>query len=385
MKLHFILLLTLALANAEEKCPKGFKEDIFKTEVDGQSSEESRCIQVRNEGGNFEAAMKVYSEEGQILLEPKSNEELNMFKSGGGSSKSKKPQRFGTGTEDGFYVGIKSINNQLSYISNENPVDMKALKVDIGEDDIEKVDEELLKGWTSTTEFPMTTFVKDDRCVIFSKSLNALKVVKCGVFVTQVIAIYKPWWPCYTCPWYKLDCCCENSKTPSCFTNTFSNNLFVEDALPYVSGVAECQLACQGTSSCKFWSYSSFSNRCGLRSYRPGGIVSSFGQTGGTTTADLPPNTVFVGRTERISNRFECQKACQLDPKCQSVTHIQLLQTCVFNYGPTRQTLSTGSESEFLGIRSAPKFCSNDCLRRQKTVPDVDANYQEYPLLPTGY
>ena len=112
MKLHFILLLTLALANAEEKCPKGFKEDIFKTEVDGQSSEESRCIQVRNEGGNFEAAMKVYSEEGQILLEPKSNEELNMFKSGGGSSKSKKPQRFGTGTEDGFYVGIKSINNQ---------------------------------------------------------------------------------------------------------------------------------------------------------------------------------------------------------------------------------------------------------------------------------
>ena len=66
---------------------------------------------------------------------------------------------------------------------------MKALKVDIGEDDIEKVDEELLKGWTSTTEFPMTKFVKDDRCVIFSKSLNALKVVKCGVFVTQVIAI----------------------------------------------------------------------------------------------------------------------------------------------------------------------------------------------------
>ena len=114
MKLQFFLLLTLALANANEadKCPKGFKENIFKTEVDGQSSEESRCIQVRNEGGNFEAAMKVYSEEGQILLEPKSNEELNMFKSGGGSSKSKKPQRFGTGTEDGFYVGIKSINNQ---------------------------------------------------------------------------------------------------------------------------------------------------------------------------------------------------------------------------------------------------------------------------------
>ena len=131
-------------------------------------------------------------------------------------------------------------------------MDMNALKVDIGEDDIEKVDEKVLKGWTSTTEFPMTTFVKDDRCVIFSKSLNALKVVKCGVFVTQVIAIYKPWWPCYTCPWYKLDCCCENSKTPSCFTNNFSNNLFVEDALPYAAGgVAECQLACQGTSSCK--------------------------------------------------------------------------------------------------------------------------------------
>ena len=29
---------------------------------------------------------------------------------------------------------------------------------EIGEDDIEKVDEELLQGWTSTTEFPMTTF-----------------------------------------------------------------------------------------------------------------------------------------------------------------------------------------------------------------------------------
>ena len=43
---------------------------------------------------------------------------------------------------------------------------MKALKVDIGDDDIEKVDEKLLKGWTSTNEFPMTTFVKDDRCVI---------------------------------------------------------------------------------------------------------------------------------------------------------------------------------------------------------------------------
>ena len=114
MKLQFFLLLTLALANANEadKCPKGFKENIFKTEVDGQSSEESRCIQVRNEGGNFEAALKVYSEEGQILWEPKSNEELNMFKNGGGSSKSKKAQRFGTGTENGFYVGIKSINNQ---------------------------------------------------------------------------------------------------------------------------------------------------------------------------------------------------------------------------------------------------------------------------------
>ena len=286
---------------------------------------------------------------------------------------------------------------------------MKALKVDIGEDDIEKVDEELLKGWTSTNEFPMTTFVKDDRCVIFSKTLNALKVVKCGILVTQVVAIYQPWWPCYTCPWYRLDCCCENSRTPSCFTNTFSNNLFVEDSLPAgtIGSPAACQSACLGTSSCKvssilgskwsesrneliwiyfqFWSWSTLSSRCGLRSYRPGGITASFGQVGGTTTATLPANTLFVGRTERISNRFECQKACQLDPKCQSVTHIQLLQTCVFNYGPTRQALSTGFGSSFLGIRSAPKFCSNDCLRRQKTVPDVDANYQEYPLLPTGY
>ena len=110
MKQHFILFLTLALAFAQEKCPDGFKEDVFKTQLDGQVTEESRCFQVRNDGGDFEAALKVYSEEGQILLEPKSNDELSMFRSG--SIKSKKPQRIGNGMEDGFYVGIKSINNQ---------------------------------------------------------------------------------------------------------------------------------------------------------------------------------------------------------------------------------------------------------------------------------
>ena len=276
---------------------------------------------------------------------------------------------------------------RLSYISNENPVDMSNLQIEIGNEDVEKVDENLLKGWMGNNVINLPTFVKDDRCVIYSKSINALKVVKCGILVNQVVAIYKPWWPCYFCPWYRLDCCCENSRTPSCFTGNAFGNLFVEDALPAgsIATSGQCQQACIGTSSCKFWSWSGSTSRCGLRSYRPGGIAPSFGQVGGTTTGVLPFSTVFVGRTERISNRFECQKACQLDPKCQSVTHIQLLQTCVFNYGPTRQALSTGFGSSFLGIRSAPKFCSNDCLRRQKTVPDVDANYQEYPLLPTGY
>ena len=108
MKQHFVLFLTLALAFAQ--CPDGFKEDVFKTQLDGQVTEESRCFQVRNDGGDIEAALKVYSEEGQILLEPKTNDELSMFRSG--TSKSKKPQRIGNGMEDGFYVGIKSINNQ---------------------------------------------------------------------------------------------------------------------------------------------------------------------------------------------------------------------------------------------------------------------------------
>ena len=133
----------------------------------------------------------------------------------------------------------------------------------------------------------------------------------------KFICVYKPWWPCYTCPWYKSECCCENSFTPNCYQQ---NVIFVEDSLPMPMSLIDCQNSCRSSSSCKFFTYSSTSGRCGLRFYSPSSTVFSPGQQSGTKTSILAPGEVFVGRTELISNPFECQFACQKDPNCISVT-----------------------------------------------------------------
>ena len=137
---------------------------------------------------------------------------------------------------------------------------------------------------------------------------------------------------------------------------------------------------CPKLSVFQFFTWSSITNRCGLRFYRPGGVINSPGQRSGTKTNILATNEVFVGRTERINSPYACQTACQRDPKCLSITWNSFSSgnpnTCVFNYGPTISSLFVGFGS---GIRSAPKFCSNDCLRRHKTLPDFEVNAQEYP------
>lgn len=132
----------------------------------------------------------------------------------------------------------------------------------------------------------------------------------------------------------------------------------------------------------QFFTWSQSTQRCGLRFYNPGGVITSPGQRSGTETKILQPNEVFVGRTEHLNNPYQCQAACQKDPKCQSMTFNYPWSgnpnTCVFNYGPTilRPFIGFGS-----GVVSSPKFCPNDCLRREKTLPNYDFNGQEYSQL----
>ena len=145
--------------------------------------------------------------------------------------------------------------NRLSYVSNESPVDLDALNIKISTTDAEEVDQKVLEQWSSSTDFDAAKrlFVQNDRCVIYSYATSSFKIVKCGLVVSQFVSVYKPWYPCYYCPWYRLQCCCENSRTPSCFSSTTFNNLFVEDSfLSFpIGSISGCLAACRATTSCK--------------------------------------------------------------------------------------------------------------------------------------
>ena len=114
MKLTLALLFAvLAVQTKCETCPEGFKEEVITIESTDQSRQETLCSQIRNEKGNFEDALKIYSEEGQMLLEPKSLSEMKIFSKGNPvSTFNKQKWNPRQKLEEGFYVGIKSINNQ---------------------------------------------------------------------------------------------------------------------------------------------------------------------------------------------------------------------------------------------------------------------------------
>ena len=114
MKLQLALVFAIFAIQAKcETCPEGFKEDTVTIETNDQSSQETLCFQTRNEEGDFEDALKIYSEEGQMLLEPKSLSEMKIFSRGNTvTSVNKQKWNPRQKSEEGFYVGIKSINNQ---------------------------------------------------------------------------------------------------------------------------------------------------------------------------------------------------------------------------------------------------------------------------------
>ena len=78
-------------------------------------------------------------------------------------------------------------------------------------------------------------------------------------------------------------------------------------------------------------------------------------RTGTPHKIEPTPNKVFVAKVVHGSNQKDCQKSCQSDPRCNSVTLNLISGDCVLNYGTVVRKLALGANS---GVSSAFKFCS---------------------------
>jgi len=137
------------------------------------------------------------------------------------------------------------------------------------------------------------------------------------------------------------------------------NTLFVEDSLPVPMSLEQCFQSCKATSTCKFFTWNVNTESCGLRFFEPGFLINAPTQRTGTRDAIVSAeNKVFVGQTFNTPSRNSCQKACQTDFRCFSVTfndeNTLNPNVCTLNFGPTVRELSLPGET---GISSSPKFC----------------------------
>ena len=112
-----------------------------------------------------------------------------------------------------------------------------------------------------------------------------------------------------------------------------------------------------------------------MRSYEANVLVDAPTQRTGTPHRIEPtPNKVFAAKVIHGSNRKDCQKSCQNDPRCNSVTLNIISGNCVLNYGNVVRKLPLGAHS---GISSALKFCSTQGAGKQGTdcVNIMNPNY----------
>ena len=109
----------------------------------------------------------------------------------------------------------------------------------------------------------------------------------------------------------------------------------------------------------QFFTWSTTQSTCGLRCYHPSSLINAPTlRTGKRNGIESQPNKVWVGKAISTNDRSFCQKKCQQDSKCKSVTfngpNSPNPNTCVLNYGPTLRKLTLPNSS---GIASAPKYC----------------------------
>jgi len=136
------------------------------------------------------------------------------------------------------------------------------------------------------------------------------------------------------------------------------NTLFVEESFP-IGTIDDCFAACKATLCCDFFTWSTTQSTCGLRCYHPSSLINAPTLwTGKRNGIESQPNKVWVGKAFSTTDRNFCQKKCQQDSKCKSVTfngpNSPNPNTCVLNYGPTLRKITLQSSS---GIASAPKYC----------------------------
>ena len=92
-----------------------------------------------------------------------------------------------------------------------------------------------------------------------------------------------------------------------------------------------------------------------MRFYEPNVLVDAPSQRTGTPHRIEPtPNKVFAAKVIHGSNKMDCQKSCQNDGRCNSVTLNTISKDCVLNYGSVVRKLPLPKNS---GVSSAFKFC----------------------------
>jgi hypothetical protein len=206
------ILLTLCFqVISGQDCPEGFEI----SQVDGN------CYSYNTSALSWDQARTSCQECGGFLFEPRTDGDMKILSTL--LSSRKRPFKGNGGIEEeSIWLGASFLDGKnLVFDSNLDAtaeIDFEAIS-----DHGDKKDSALVKTRSG-----------------FGTSLKKLK--------KPYFCAYKPFWPCWNCPWYKSQCCCENNVTPYCLQ---FNTLYLEESLPMTMSLTNCQLSCQRSTACK--------------------------------------------------------------------------------------------------------------------------------------
>ena len=113
--------------------------------------------------------------------------------------------------------------------------------------------------------------------------------------------------------------------------------------------------------SFQFFTWNENSQNCGLRCYKPNVLINvpGSGLRTGTRDGGISPKLDYIYVADAIvGSKSNCKIACQLDPKCVSVTYTEGSSSsngrCVNNYGPTIRVLPLADNSGVSSCQPCP-------------------------------